>query len=91
MNDVIDLAKQLRKELDSYPLIVEYRRYKDLVENTPELKKLRKEIALSKNDVSKHKALLDEYNSHPLVSNFNSLTNEVKALYQEICEIINKK
>lgn len=91
MSDVINLAKELRKELDTYPLIEEYQRYKELVNNDPEFQKMRKDIALNKDDPIKHKALLEQYNIHPLVANYNSLREEVKSLYQEICEIINKK
>ena len=91
MSDVIELSKELKKELDNLPLIIEYKRYKELVDNSPELKILKAEITKSINEPTKHKELLDQYNSHPLVANYTSLKKEVSELLKEITEIINKK
>ena len=91
MSDVIELSKELKKELDNLPLIIEYKRYKELVDNSSELKLLKAEITKSINEPTKHKELLDQYNSHPLVANYTSLKKEVSELLKEITEIINKK
>lgn len=91
MSDVIELSKELRKELDKHPLVIEYLRYKELVENSSELKSLKEEIKKSINDPNKKKTLLDKYNSHPLVVNYNSLKIELNDFLSEICQIINKK
>lgn len=91
MSDVIELSKELKKELDNLPLIIEYKRYKELVDNSSELKLLKAEITKSINEPTKHKELLDRYNSHPLVANYTSLKKEVSELLKEITEIINKK
>ena len=91
MSDVIELSKELRKELDNNPTIIEYHRYKDLVENDKELIILRNEIKKSVNDLEKRKKLLEQYNSSPIVINYNILKEEVRLILKEISDIINKK
>lgn len=91
MCDVIELSKELRKELDNNPTIIEYHRYKDLVDNDKELIILRNEIKKSVNDLEKRKKLLEQYNSSPIVANYNILKEEVRIILKEISEIINKK
>ena len=89
MSKAIELAHELKKELDSLPLFQEYKRIKGLVDSSEELKELKARIV--KANSSEKKKLLDEYNSHPLVVNYNQLSEEVRVYLQEICEIINKK
>lgn len=91
MSDVIELSKELRKELDNNPTIIEYHRYKDLVDNDQELIILRNEIKKSVNDLEKRKNLLEQYNSSPIVANYNILKEEVRLILKEISDIINKK
>ena len=91
MSDVIELSKELRKELDNNPTIIEYHRYKDLVENDKELIILRNEIKKSVNDLEKRKKLLEQYNSSPIVSNYNILKEEVRLILKEISDNIKKK
>ena len=89
MSKAIELAHELKKELDSLPLFQEYKRIKGLVDSSDELKELKARIV--KANSSEKKKLLDEYNSYPLVVNYNQLSEEVRVYLQEICEIINKK
>ena len=91
MNRAIELTYELKKELDSLPLFQEYKRLKDVVDNSPELVEFRKEIVRNTNNKEKHQALLDEYNNNPIVHNFKELESEVSEYLKEICEIINKK
>ena len=93
MDKAIELAKELKQELDSLPLFQEYKRVKGLVENDPEINSLKKEIALAKThgETKEHKRLLEKYNNHPLIQNFESLKNDVYKYLQEVSEIINKK
>lgn len=91
MDKAIELAYELKKEIDALPLFQEYKRIKELVDNSIELKELKQEIARSSTNPSLKKELIDKYNSHPLVVNYNELKNEVKDYLYEICEIINKK
>ena len=93
MNESIKLAKELKEEILKEPLIVEYLRVKELVESNEEINSLKKQIALAKahNDNDLHKSLLDRYNNHPLVVNYNVLKEEVSEYLLEISKIVNKK
>jgi cell fate (sporulation/competence/biofilm development) regulator YlbF (YheA/YmcA/DUF963 family) len=91
MDKAIELAYELKKEIDALPLFQEYKRIKELVDNSAELKELKQEIAKNSTNPSIKKELIGKYNSHPLVVNYNELKNEVKDYLYEICEIINKK
>ena len=91
MNNEIEIAKELKKEIDSLPLFQEYKRIRELVDNSDEIKELKAEIAKSVNDKEKHKELLNRYNSHPLIVNLNELEIEVRDYLKEITDIINKK
>ncbi len=91
MNKEIEIAKELKKEIDSLPLFQEYKRIRELVDNSDEIKELKAEIAKSVNDKEKHKELLNRYNSHPLIVNLNELEIEVRDYLKEITDIINKK
>ena len=93
MNESIKLAKELKEEILKEPLIVEYLRVKELVESNEEINSLKKQIALAKanKDNDLHKLLLDRYNNHPLVVNYNILKEEVNEYLLEISKIVNKK
>ena len=91
MSRVIELTHELKNELDSLPLFQEYKRVKNLVDSSDEIKELKAEIAKSSNNKDEHKELLDKYNNHPLIVNLNELESEVSDYLREICEIINKK
>ena len=93
MDKIIKLSNELKKELDSLPLFIEYKRVKELVDNSEEIESLKRQIALAKvhQENDKHKALLEEYNSHPLIVNLTALENDVSDYLREISEIVNKK
>ena len=93
MDKITELATELKKELDNLPLFQEYKRVKNLVDTSGDIEELKRQIALAKvhNENEKHKALLEEYNSHPLIVNLNALENEVYDYLKQISEIVNKK
>ena len=93
MDKIIELAKELKTELDNLPLFQEYKRIKELVDSSDEIEELKRKIALAKihEDSDEHQRLLDEYNNHPLIVNYNSLKNEVYDYLKQISEIVNKK
>lgn len=91
MNKAIELTYELKKEIDKLTLFQEYKRIKSLVDESIEIKELKKEIAKSSNDKTKHQVLLEQYNTHPLIVNLDALEKEVSDYLREICEIINKK
>ena len=86
MDEILNKAKEIREEVDSLPQVKEYYRLKELYENDDELKRLRGEIArlASEGKNKERKALLEIYNSHPLVSNYNQAKEEVIILLNEI-------
>lgn len=91
MDKIIEEAKSLRNGIDSLPEIQEYYRLKNLMENDEELATLRKEIARlaqeGKNEERKN--LLEIYNNHPLVNNYNLAMEEAKSILLAIKDIIN--
>ena len=93
MDKTIEIAHELKRELDNLPLFIEYKRVKTLVENSTELEELKKSIALAKlhHQDKEHKRLLSEYNNHPLIVNYEALKNEVYNYLNQISEIVNKK
>ena len=93
MSKPIEIALELKKELDNLPLIQEYKRTKELVESNEEIKELKSEIAKAKmnSDEALHKELLNRYNSHPLIVNLKTLEDEVVEYLNQISEIVNKK
>lgn len=93
MDKVLELAEELKKELDALPLFIEYKRVKNDLENNPEIQELKKEIVRAKNEnrLQDHKELLARYNSHPLYLNFVRLDDEVSEYLKEIVNILNKK
>lgn len=91
MDKIIEEAKSLRNDIDSLPEIQEYYRLRDLMENDKELSRLRIEIARLANEgkVEERKNLLEIYNSHPLVNNYNIAMEEAKSILRTIKDIIN--
>ena len=90
MDEILNKANEIREEVDNLPQVKEYYRLKELYENDDELKRLRGEIArlASEGKSKERKALLEIYNSHPLVSNYNQTKEEVIILLNEIKNIL---
>ena len=93
MDKILELSEELKAELDKLPLFQEYKALKKELDHSEEIKELKKQIVRAKNEnrLDDHKALLSQYESHPLVSNFNIIELEVKNYLKEITEILNKK
>ena len=91
MDKIIEEAKSLRNDIDSLPEIQEYYRLRDLMENDKDLSRLRIEIARLANEgkLEERKNLLEIYNSHPLVNNYNIAMEEAKSILRTIKDIIN--
>ena len=91
MDKIIEEAKSLREDIDSLPEIQEYYRLRDLMENDKELSRLRIEIArlAKEGKLEERKNLLEIYNSHPLVNNYNIAMEEAKSILRTIKDIIN--
>ena len=93
MDKIIELTQELKDELNKLPLFQEYKTLRKEVDESSELCELRKQIVRAKNEnrLEDHKKLLEKYNNHPLVSNFNIIEQEVKEYLREISKILNKK
>lgn len=91
MDKIIEETKSLRNDIDSLPEIQEYYRLRNLMENDKELSRLRIEIArlAKEGKVEERKNLLEIYNSHPLVNNYNIAMEEAKSILRTIKDIIN--
>jgi len=92
MDEIKDLCKHLKCELDNLPLFIEFKRVETLYLNNEELKSLKKEIVRAKNEnrIEDHKRLLKQFNDNPLVQNYLSLKDDVAAYLKEVSMIINE-
>ena len=90
MNDVEKALETFKEQLDNHPLIQEFLKLKEAMKNDAELKSMRQEISRLKNENKneEHKALLEIYNSHPIVSNYEETKSEVASLLKEIKTIL---
>ena len=90
MDKIVEEAKKLREEIDSLPTVKEYYRLRSLYEADEKLAKMRKEIARLKSEgkEEERKNLLEVYNNHPLVNNYEVTKQEVESLLLVIRNII---
>ena len=90
MDKIIKTAKEIRQEIDNEEVIKEYYRLKELYEKDEELKRLRSEISrlASLHKEEEKNALLELYNNHPLVNNYNQAKEEAMNLLREVKNII---
>ena len=90
MDKVVQDAKKLREEIDNLPTVQEYYHLKSLYEADEELANMRREIARLKNEgkEEERKNLLEIYNNHPLVNNYELAKQEVESLLLVIKNII---
>ena len=90
MDKIIEEAKSLREGIDSLPEIKEYYRLKELYENDQDLKEMRRDIARLKSEGKEEERnnLLQIYNSHPLVNNYEMVKEEAERILLVIKNII---
>ena len=90
MDKIVQDAKKLREEIDNLLAVQEYYHLKSLYEADEELANMRREIARLKNEgkEEERKNLLEIYNNHPLVNNYELAKQEVESLLIVIKNII---
>lgn len=90
MSRVIELAKEIREELEDLPEFKEYMSLKGLIENDDQLASMRKEMVRleAEGKLEEKKNLNEIYESNPLVCNFNSAKEEVTSILESIKEIL---
>ena len=90
MDKVLEEARKLREDIDELPEIKEYLKLKQLIETDDELKKMRLEIARLKSlgKEEERNNLLNIYNNHPLVNNFEIAKEEAHSILLTIRNLI---
>ena len=90
MNNVESTLQELKKELDKLPLVNEFLNLKEVMEKDEELVNMRQEIARLKSEgkEEERQALLEIYNSHPIVTNYEQMRSEGASLLNQIKEIL---
>lgn len=90
MDKVIEIAQELSEEIKKRPEVIEYLKNKQLLENSRELQGFREEIAklTQENKFEERDKLVEKYNAHPLVCNYENSREEVIILLNSIKEII---
>lgn len=90
VDEVIELANKLKDKINELPEMKEYLNLKHLLENDKELSNMRKDIARleSLGKTKEKEALLNIYNSHPLVNNYYLAKEEIKSILLTISNII---
>ncbi len=90
MSDLLEEVKSLRSDIDNLPEVQEYYRLKETYENDKELQRMRMEIARLKSlgKEEERNNLLEIYNQHPLVVNYEVYKEEVENLLRQIKNII---
>ncbi len=89
-NEIRNSLNKVKKDLFNEPIIKEYLRLKELLENSDELSKLRKQISFLQNchpsneNREEYYKILKQYNDDPLVIQFKSVADEVYDLLEEV-------
>lgn len=89
MDKLIEIAKSLKSEITNLPEYKEYIANKEMYEKSVELQQKRIQIAANSSNKETHERLLKEYNSHPLVVNYNSSKEELLSIISPIVNILN--
>ena len=92
MDKLESALENLKIELDKSEIVQEYLRLKQIVENDENLKAMRSDIArlASEGKTAEHDALLEIYNSHPVVVNYQQTKEEITSLLREIKDILSE-
>ncbi len=90
MDKILETTKELSRVIRELPEVQEYLELKNLYENEQNLAEMRREIARleSEGKIEEKKNLMDIYDSHPLVCNFNEAKQEVRNILETIKEIL---
>lgn len=89
-----DKVIQVKNEISNLELVKEYNFYCDLFFSSQELKQLNnrikflKKCEMTENEKDEYYRLLNQYNNHPIVSNYKMLKKEIEELKLEVKNII---
>lgn len=98
MTKSLEVAQSFHKELMNHPLVIEYKKYKSIIDSNTKykeidlkLRSMQKEIVnnYSEELVNEYKKLKEEFMNDPIVSNYLSLKEELNNLLNNLVDIIN--
>ena len=90
MDKIIEKANELKSSLNETKEFKEYLRVKKLYEENDEIASLRIQLVKYKNNKEQYDKILKEYNSHPLVVNYNEALKEVESILRVVKDILEK-
>lgn len=90
MNNVEMACEELKKQILDLPETKEFLRLKDLISKDDKIQAMRREIAKleSEGKTKERDNLLEEYNSIPLINNYNIMREEIYSILKEISDIL---
>lgn len=90
MDKIIEKANELKVSLNETKEFKEYLRVKSLYETNEEIKSLRIQMSKARGNQELLDKLTKEYNSHPLVVNYQHALSEVESILRVVKDIIEK-
>lgn len=98
MNKSLIIAKELHEELLNHPLVIEYKKYKEIINSNPkyksidlELRSMQKDIVKNYSEelVNEYKEKKDKFLNDEVVAKYLSLKEELNNLLNTLQDIIN--
>jgi tRNA-2-methylthio-N6-dimethylallyladenosine synthase len=95
-NELDLLIADLKKEVINEPIVQEYLRLKNIVDNSEELHKLEMEIKfikkceMSNEEIAEYNSLLKKYNENPIIINYLAVQKEMQQFLKELKDEFDK-
>jgi cell fate (sporulation/competence/biofilm development) regulator YlbF (YheA/YmcA/DUF963 family) len=98
LNKSLIIAKELHEELLNHPLVIEYKKYKEIINSNPkyksidlELRSMQKDIVKNYSEelVNEYKEKKDKFLNDEVVAKYLSLKEELNNLLNTLQDIIN--
>ena len=98
MNKSLSIAKELHDELLNHPLVIEYKKYKEIINSNPKYKEIDIELRSMQKDiindysvelVNEYKKKKEEFLNDEVVTKYLSLKEELNNLLNTLQDIIN--
>lgn len=90
MDKLIEKALELKSSLNETKEFKEYLRVKALYDTSEEIKSLKAQMRVYKDNPTTLEKINKEYNSHPLVVNYLETKKEVESILRVIKDILEK-
>lgn len=98
MTKAMEVAKEFNKELLNHPLVIEYKKYSNIVNSNSKYKEVDLKLRTMQKDivnnyslelVNEYKKLKEEFTNDPIISNYLTLKEELNTLLNTLQDIIN--